>query len=178
MSNLKIELSDDFEEAILSQVRQGLAEMEIDYECPECGAAMTIKPGETRACPKCGFLIAAEVGQPRLSDLWRRRISSRRVLQPCREGPPGPRHLPPPSESRPDRATLPRSKSFSGCPCAASFPVAARARVRFSKCQPSQAAPDGRLHATNGRPATAVYGAVGLRCPRTGHERRPVENDL
>ena len=62
MGNIEIDFSDGFEDAILDQARRAMAEMEFDYECPECGADMKVKAGESRACPSCGFVIEAEIG--------------------------------------------------------------------------------------------------------------------
>lgn len=62
MGNIEIDFSDGFEDAILDQARRAMAEMEFDYECPECGAGMKVKAGESRACPSCGFVIEAEIG--------------------------------------------------------------------------------------------------------------------
>lgn len=34
----------------------------VDYECPGCGCALTVRTGDNR-CPECGFVIVVEKGQ-------------------------------------------------------------------------------------------------------------------
>lgn len=60
--SVKVELDADFEDSVIAAAMEGLAEMEIDYDCPECGLPMKVKAGETRACRACGFQVTAVMG--------------------------------------------------------------------------------------------------------------------
>ncbi len=60
--SVSVELGADFEDSVIAAAMEGLAEMEIDYECPECGSPMKVRIGERRACGACGFTVTAVMG--------------------------------------------------------------------------------------------------------------------
>lgn len=62
MMNISFEFDEKaFEKAFKKEAKRAIAKSEFDYPCPECGANMKIKVGETRSCPSCGFNLTAEM---------------------------------------------------------------------------------------------------------------------
>lgn len=59
--NVKVEMNDDFEKALMREVEKSISEMEFDYECPECSAPMKLTVGMNK-CPSCGFEFEGRLG--------------------------------------------------------------------------------------------------------------------
>ena len=60
----ELDLDMDAIKRVAQEAFDEYVERGIEYTCPECGEAYTVKTGEN-PCPKCGFVITVEKGELR-----------------------------------------------------------------------------------------------------------------